>query len=70
MTARSSILAITLASPPHFSQVDTSMLKTRLRRWAFMPLGAGHGPMALFRCFVLIFLSGMSSASVRIHVDL
>jgi len=56
MTAGSSILAITLASPPHFSQVDTSMLKTRLRRWAFMPSGAGHGPMALFGYLALIFL--------------
>jgi len=34
MTACSSIQAITLASLPHFGQIDTSMLNTRFRRCA------------------------------------
>jgi len=34
------------------------------------PAGAGHGLMALFGCFVFVFLSGMSSASFgRRHID-
>jgi hypothetical protein len=72
MTNRSSLLAlgIILASPPHFEQIDTLILNTRLRRCAFMPSGAGHGLMALFGCFVFIFFPGMSSASFgRRHID-
>jgi hypothetical protein len=42
MTGWSSIQAITRASPPHFEQIDTSILNTRFRRCAFMPLGAGR----------------------------
>jgi hypothetical protein len=35
-----------------------------------MPSGAGHGLMALFGCFIFVFLSGMSSASFgRRHID-
>ena len=54
MTAESSILAITLASPPHFSQVDTSM-SPKAPTFGEDPLealGPGHGPMALFGCFL------------------
>jgi hypothetical protein len=32
-----------------------SMLNTLFNRWAFMPLGAGHGP-ALFFCSFVFFL--------------
>jgi len=59
MTAWSSIHAITLASPPHFEQTDTSMLNTRFRRCAqvmamdgryagFAGAKTGHGLVALF----------------------
>ena len=54
MTAWSSMQAITLASPPHSEQVETSILNTRFRRCAFMPSGAGHGFVALFRGFVFV----------------
>jgi hypothetical protein len=46
------------------------MLKTRFSRCAFMPSGAGHGLVALFGCFVFVFLSGAAFASFgRRHID-
>ena len=43
------MLAITLTALPHFSQIVISILKSRLRRCAFMPSGAGHRGMPLQR---------------------
>jgi hypothetical protein len=38
--------------------------------YPFEALGPGHGLMALFGCFIFVFLSGMSSASFgRRHID-
>ncbi len=43
ITTGSSMQAITFTGPPHSPQVSISILNTRLRRCAFMPLGYFHG---------------------------
>jgi hypothetical protein len=40
---------MTLTAPPHASQVEISILNTRFKRCAFMPSGAAHGGMLLYR---------------------
>ena len=55
ITCGSSILAMTLTAPPHASQFDISILNTRFRRCAFMPLGAGHRCVTFCRCAVVCF---------------
>ena len=51
-----SALGMTLTAPPHSLQVSISILNTRFRRCAFMPLGTIHRDMAfrewLFRRFI------------------
>ena len=64
--------AITLASPPHFWQIDTSMSPKAptVGEHPFETLGPGHGLMAQFECFIFVFLSGLSSASFgRRNID-
>jgi hypothetical protein len=41
------MLAMILIAPPYASQIEISILNTRFRRCAFMPLGAAHGDMLL-----------------------
>ena len=59
------MLAITLASPPHFGQTDTSMSPKAptFGEYPFQALCPGHGLMVLFRGFVFDFLTGASFAA-------
>ncbi len=59
-------LGITLTAPPHASQVVMSILKTRFKRCAFMPSGAGHRGMLLHRRpLIAVYLAFGALASFR-----
>jgi hypothetical protein len=66
-------LGITLASPPHFWQIDTSMSPKAptVDEHPLETLGSsGHGLMTLFECLIFVFLSVLSSASFGWrHID-